>query len=105
MGSIFMDRSNSSFWHVNAAVGCIYSGPSWTDKQKYTSNATLELRRVPADMNNIAKINEHLTKFGTLTNLQVRPCLDQSCYDYFAHGSGVKYCDEYICLSVSLSVC
>jgi len=46
-------------------------GMPWADKQKYASNATLELRRVPHDMNNIAKINEHFTRFGTLVNLQV----------------------------------
>jgi len=54
-----------------AAMMCVFSGPSWADKAKHASNATLELRRIPADMNNIAKINEHFTKFGTLVNLQV----------------------------------
>jgi len=48
-------------------------------KQKYSTNTTLELRRVPADMNNIARINEHFTKFGTLVNLQVRLSLRLRC--------------------------
>ena len=61
-----------SLWHVTAAVRCECPGPSWSDKQKHAANATLELRRIPADMNNITKINEHFTKFGTLVNLQVR---------------------------------
>jgi len=46
-------------------------GASWSEKQKYASNTTLELRRIPHDMNNITKINEHFARFGTLVNLQV----------------------------------
>ena len=35
------------------------------------SNCTLEVRKVPLELNNIAKINEHFGKFGNLTNIQV----------------------------------
>ena len=35
------------------------------------TNCTLEVRKVPKEFNNIAKLNEHFGKFGTLTNLQV----------------------------------
>ncbi|GFN87458.1 RNA-binding protein 26 [Plakobranchus ocellatus] len=35
-------------------------------------NMTLEVRKIPAEMNNIAKLNEHFGKFGTLTNIQVK---------------------------------
>ncbi len=34
-------------------------------------NATLEVRKVPQEFNNIAKLNEHFGKFGTLVNVQV----------------------------------
>ncbi|XP_005101070.1 RNA-binding protein 26 [Aplysia californica] len=37
-----------------------------------TGNLTLEVRKIPAEMNNIAKLNEHFGKFGTLTNIQVK---------------------------------
>ena len=36
------------------------------------NNTTLELRKVPRELNNIAKLNEHFSKFGTIVNLQVR---------------------------------
>ena len=32
---------------------------------------TLELKKIPRDMNNIAKLNEHFQRFGTITNIQV----------------------------------
>ncbi|KAL5011442.1 hypothetical protein ScPMuIL_009993 [Solemya velum] len=35
------------------------------------TNATLEVKNIPHEMNNIAKINEHFQKFGTLTNIKV----------------------------------
>ncbi|XP_056411548.1 RNA-binding protein 26 isoform X2 [Hyla sarda] len=34
-------------------------------------NTKLELRRIPPELNNISKLNEHFSKFGTLVNLQV----------------------------------
>ncbi|XP_013412768.2 RNA-binding protein 26-like [Lingula anatina] len=36
-----------------------------------SENATLEVRKIPRELNNIAKINEHFSKFGTIVNLQV----------------------------------
>jgi len=33
---------------------------------------TLEVRRLPAELNNIATLNEYFSKFGTIVNLQVR---------------------------------
>lgn len=35
-------------------------------------NTKLELRKVPPELNNISKLNEHFSKFGNLVNLQVR---------------------------------
>ena len=32
---------------------------------------TLELKKIPRDLNNIAKLNEHFQRFGTITNIQV----------------------------------
>ncbi|KAM4699483.1 RNA-binding protein 26 [Discoglossus pictus] len=34
-------------------------------------NTKLELRRIPPELNNISKLNEHFSKFGNLVNLQV----------------------------------
>lgn len=34
-------------------------------------NLTLEVRKIPPELNNIAKLNEHFGKFGSLTNIQV----------------------------------
>ncbi|XP_045205677.2 RNA-binding protein 26-like [Mercenaria mercenaria] len=36
------------------------------------TNCTLEVRKIPPEFNNIAKINEHFGKFGSLTNIQVK---------------------------------
>lgn len=36
------------------------------------TNCTLEVRKIPLELNNIAKINEHFGKFGSLTNIQVK---------------------------------
>lgn len=33
---------------------------------------TLELKKIPRDLNNIAKLNEHFQRFGAITNIQVR---------------------------------
>ncbi|KAM9321550.1 LOW QUALITY PROTEIN: RNA-binding protein 26 [Gastrophryne carolinensis] len=57
----------------------------WFDKPNFRANAInfpkkvpfmnentkLELRRVPPELNNISKLNEHFSKFGKLVNLQV----------------------------------
>ena len=32
---------------------------------------TLELKRIPRDLNNISKLNEHFQRFGSITNIQV----------------------------------
>lgn len=34
--------------------------------------ATLEIRKIPVESNTISKLNEHFSKFGTVTNVQVR---------------------------------
>lgn len=34
-------------------------------------NATLEVQKIPPEMNTISKLNEHFSKFGDITNLQV----------------------------------
>nr|XP_006818982.1 PREDICTED: RNA-binding protein 26-like [Saccoglossus kowalevskii] len=34
-------------------------------------NRKLEIKKIPRELNNIAKLNEHFSKFGTITNLQV----------------------------------
>ena len=32
---------------------------------------TLELKKIPRELNNIAKLNEHFQRFGTIRNIQV----------------------------------
>jgi hypothetical protein len=36
------------------------------------NNKTLEVRKIPPQMNTIAKLNEHFAQFGQITNIQVR---------------------------------
>ncbi|XP_015219110.2 RNA-binding protein 26 isoform X3 [Lepisosteus oculatus] len=58
----------------------------WFDKQNFnkcnnqgfqkkipfgSENAKLEVRKIPLELNNISKLNEHFSKFGTIVNLQV----------------------------------
>ncbi|GFR89995.1 RNA-binding protein 26 [Elysia marginata] len=49
--------------------GFKHQGPN---KSLKFGNMTLEVRKIPQEMNNIAKLNEHFGKFGTLTNIQVK---------------------------------
>ncbi|KAM9312632.1 RNA-binding protein 27-like [Gastrophryne carolinensis] len=69
-------------------LGSVNDGPfakkPWLDKQgnhnhnkqgfgkkiQYT-NTKLEVRKIPQDLNNITKLNEHFSKFGTIVNIQV----------------------------------
>ncbi|XP_027697627.1 RNA-binding protein 27 isoform X3 [Vombatus ursinus] len=39
-------------------------------KNQYT-NTKLEVRKIPQELNNITKLNEHFSKFGTIVNIQV----------------------------------
>ncbi|CAH2277056.1 RNA-binding 27 [Pelobates cultripes] len=61
-----------------------FAKKAWIDKQgsnnhnklgfmkkiQYT-NTKLEVRKIPQDLNNITKLNEHFSKFGTIVNIQV----------------------------------
>ncbi|XP_053552657.1 RNA-binding protein 26, partial [Bombina bombina] len=48
------------------------NNPGFQKKVPFTNeNTKLELRRIPPELNNISKLNEHFSKFGTLVNLQV----------------------------------
>ncbi|XP_039630712.1 RNA-binding protein 27 isoform X2 [Polypterus senegalus] len=40
-------------------------------KKNHYANTRLEVRKIPRDLNNIAKLNEHFSKFGTIVNIQV----------------------------------
>ncbi|ELU08203.1 hypothetical protein CAPTEDRAFT_222739 [Capitella teleta] len=39
--------------------------------KKYNDNATLEVQKIPSEMNTIAKLNEHFSQFGEIINLQI----------------------------------
>ncbi|XP_063809066.1 RNA-binding protein 26 isoform X2 [Pseudophryne corroboree] len=48
------------------------NSPAFQKKVQFTNeNTKLELRRIPPELNNISKLNEHFSKFGILVNLQV----------------------------------
>ncbi|OXB70527.1 UNVERIFIED_CONTAM: hypothetical protein H355_009692, partial [Colinus virginianus] len=68
------------------ADGGVPTKKTWFDKQNFNrtnspgfqkkvqfgnENTKLELRKVPPELNNISKLNEHFSKFGNLVNLQV----------------------------------
>ncbi|XP_006785019.1 RNA-binding protein 27 isoform X2 [Neolamprologus brichardi] len=40
-------------------------------KRTFYVNTKLEVRRIPRELNNITKLNEHFSKFGTIVNIQV----------------------------------
>ncbi|XP_030293602.1 RNA-binding protein 27 isoform X2 [Sparus aurata] len=40
-------------------------------KRYHYVNTKLEVRKVPRELNNITKLNEHFSKFGTIVNIQV----------------------------------
>ncbi|XP_068571835.1 RNA-binding protein 27 isoform X3 [Cebidichthys violaceus] len=40
-------------------------------KRYYYVNTKLEVRKIPRELNNITKLNEHFSKFGTIVNIQV----------------------------------
>ena len=37
-----------------------------------SASTTLEIHKIPVEFNTISKLNEHFSKFGTITNVQVR---------------------------------
>ncbi|XP_015269922.1 PREDICTED: RNA-binding protein 26 isoform X2 [Gekko japonicus] len=48
------------------------NNPAFQKKVQFgNENTKLELRKVPPELNNISKLNEHFSKFGNLVNLQV----------------------------------
>uniref|UniRef100_A0A3Q1G9F4 RNA binding motif protein 27 n=1 Tax=Acanthochromis polyacanthus TaxID=80966 RepID=A0A3Q1G9F4_9TELE len=47
-------------------------GPRFTHTHRnHYVNTKLEVRKIPRDLNNITKLNEHFSKFGTIVNIQV----------------------------------
>ncbi|KAM6970763.1 RNA-binding protein 27 [Aplochiton taeniatus] len=56
----WMDKSNFNNQHK----------PIFPKKSHYV-NTKLEVRKIPRELNNITKLNEHFSKFGTIVNIQV----------------------------------
>ncbi|XP_067842600.1 RNA-binding protein 26 isoform X2 [Heptranchias perlo] len=71
---------------IGAVAEGVPAKKSWFDKPNFNKannqgfqkkpqygieNTKLELRKVPQELNNISKLNEHFSKFGTIVNLQV----------------------------------
>lgn len=50
----------------------VFIATGFNRQQFKHENLTLEVRKIPVEFNNIAKLNEHFGKFGTLTNIQVK---------------------------------
>lgn len=59
------------------------NSPGFQKKVQFgNENTKLELRKVPPELNNISKLNEHFSKFGNLVNLQVRGNKEKPvCFD------------------------
>ncbi|XP_063738098.1 RNA-binding protein 26 isoform X2 [Eleginops maclovinus] len=43
----------------------------YQNRVPFSPNAKLLVRQIPSELNNISKLNEHFSKFGTIVNLQV----------------------------------
>ena len=54
-------------------------------KKNHYANTKLEVRKIPRDLNNITKLNEHFSKFGTIVNIQVRILLNAVHSPVLAH--------------------
>lgn len=58
------------------------NSPGFQKKVQFgNENTKLELRKIPPELNNISKLNEHFSKFGNLVNLQVRVKEKAVCFD------------------------
>lgn len=64
---------------VSASQSSAHFRPNFNNQHKntfpkrcYYVNTKLEVRKIPRDLNNIAKLNEHFSKFGTIVNIQVK---------------------------------
>ena len=55
------------------------------NRPPFTTNTKLLVRQIPPDLNNISKLNEHFSKFGTIVNLQVSAAVLQT----WSHSSDV----------------
>ncbi|CAB1454276.1 unnamed protein product [Pleuronectes platessa] len=56
----WMEKTNFNNQHKNSFP-----------KRNHYVNTKLEVRKIPRDLNNITKLNEHFSKFGTIVNIQV----------------------------------
>lgn len=64
ISSLFLICCRQNFNRTNS--------PGFQKKVQFgNENTKLELRKVPPELNNISKLNEHFSKFGNLVNLQV----------------------------------
>lgn len=77
--NIYFDMLLCAFSHFVSLLCLLFSlrqnfnnqhKPSFTKKNHYV-NTKLEVRRIPRELNNITKLNEHFSKFGTIVNIQV----------------------------------
>lgn len=60
------------------------SKPGFLRKNQYT-NTKLEVKKIPQELNNITKLNEHFSKFGTIVNIQVNVAMFMTESMYSMH--------------------
>ena len=73
--SISLQRTQSTDTILLNRLGQKANGPG-------SAATTLEIRKIPSEFNTIAKLNEHFSKFGTITNVQVRCPRTQPSFPY-----------------------
>ncbi|KAM7374591.1 hypothetical protein PAMP_007238 [Pampus punctatissimus] len=54
-------------------------------KRNHYVNTKLEVRKIPRELNNITKLNEHFSKFGTIVNIQVKSIIYKPTKGYGFH--------------------
>lgn len=73
----------------------------------FSLNTKLLVRQIPSELNNISKLNEHFSKFGTIVNLQVSPrvlphifqCLISEIFNFTFRVAVQKKCYSRITIS------
>ncbi|XP_015245348.1 PREDICTED: RNA-binding protein 27 [Cyprinodon variegatus] len=65
------DRSRRDHPPLSSPPNFIGQDKNVFPKRNHYVNTKLEVRKIPRELNNITKLNEHFSKFGTIVNIQV----------------------------------
>lgn len=63
---------NNTYSFIYFRTGFNNQNKSGFPKRYHYVNTKLEVRKIPRDLNNITRLNEHFSKFGTIVNIQVK---------------------------------